>query len=231
MFDKCDVPLTRYEGSWPPPQGSAGSALNPSNRHQTKPVGRPTTSADATEFAWRVHDSIGDWTARVDTKASIALAIEAAVLGFVVTLAIGDGALTEAKGWIAALVLAGTIALVISVTLSVLVVFPQLRGRRSRKEYQNNFVYFGHLRHWRPVELQKRLAANPVRLDQLSRQLVNMSKIVWRKHVWLQWSLALFIGGVLLIGGALVKGSTFADSAPGSGYRATIPYDQTGDIA
>ena len=39
----------------------------------------------AQDFAWKVHDNLSDWTARVDVKASIALATEAAVLGFVIT--------------------------------------------------------------------------------------------------------------------------------------------------
>src|SRR3954454_8490903 len=38
------------------------------------------------DFAWRVHGALDAWTGKVDTKASITLAIESAVLGFVLTL-------------------------------------------------------------------------------------------------------------------------------------------------
>lgn len=102
------------------------------------------------------------------------------------------------------LLILGTGALTASVTLSVLVVFPQLRARKTRQEYPSNFIYFGHLRHWVPTELENRLAADPIPLAQLSLQLVNTSKIAWRKHVWLQWSLSLFIAGVLALATALV---------------------------
>jgi hypothetical protein len=171
-------------------------------------------TSGATEFAWRTHDAVGNWTARVDTKASIALAIEAAVLGFVVTLATGDGELADSSGWTSALLLGGVCVLLLSVALSILVVFPQLRGRKSRREHAQNFVYFGHLRHWNPTDLEARLAATPVRLAQLSRQLVHMSRIAWRKHVWLQWSLSLLMAGLLLVGAALVTSRTSAPPTP-----------------
>lgn len=156
------------------------------------------------EFAWRLHDGLGDWTARVDTKASIALAIEAATAGFVATLATGDGALANASGWPHGLLIAGVILLAASVIGSVAVVFPQLRGLKTKAESKVDFVYFGHLRHWESGELTKQLASNPMGLSQLSRQIVNMSKIAWRKHRWLQWSLGLFLASVLLIGIALM---------------------------
>ena len=38
------------------------------------------------DFAWRVHDALDSWTGKVDVKASIALALESAVFGFVVAL-------------------------------------------------------------------------------------------------------------------------------------------------
>lgn len=159
----------------------------------------------STEFAWRVHDGVGDWTARVDAKASIALAIEAAVASLVALMATGDGQLAEASELAAWFLGAGVLLIAASVVLSVLVVFPQLRGRATRREYSNDVVYFGHLRLWEPQRLAARLAEDSGELDVLSRQLVRMSKIAWRKHVWLQWSLALFVAGVLAVGGSFLS--------------------------
>ncbi|WP_420807801.1 Pycsar system effector family protein [Antribacter gilvus] len=195
-----------------------GSKPGP-NARRLRRRARQTTSAPDLEFAWRLHDGIGEWTARVDTKASISLAIEAAVLGFVVALASGDGVLSGARGWVALLLRIGIVALLLSTTLSVLVVFPQLRGRATRKEYPENVIYFGHLRHWDPVALENRLSTPVADLGQLSRQLVNMSRIVWRKHIWLQWSLALFVVGVALFGASLIVSEWQSGT-----YRSAIPY-------
>lgn len=153
------------------------------------------------EFAWKVHDELSDWTARVDVKASIGLAIEAAVLGFVVTLVTDThGPFIKAHRFQALTLGIGIACLVVGVFLAVLVVMPQLRSRASAREYQDNFIYFGHLRHWDPDTLSQRLVDDPVGLDQLSRQLVNMSRILWRKHIWLQWSLSAFMAGMALAG-------------------------------
>lgn len=182
------------------------------------------------EFAWKVHDVLSDWTARVDIKASISLAIEAAIGGFVVTFASGTGPLTHSTGWAAWTLDAGVAALALSIMLSILVVFPQLRGRKAKREYKDNFIYFGHLRYWDSTELKNRLSDDPVGLDQLARQLVNMSNIVWRKHVWLQWSMLLFLSGLLLIGFTLLRGPIASDfgnsqaaSRPQVEYIAVLP--------
>jgi hypothetical protein len=151
----------------------------------------------------------------VDAKASIALAIEAAVAGLVALMATGDGELADASGLAAWSLGVGVLLLAASVVLSVLVVFPQLRGRATRREYSNDVVYFGHLRLWDPQRLAARLAEDSGELDGLSRQLVRMSKIAWRKHVWLQWSLALFVTGVLAVGGSFL--SDRAASPPSGG--------------
>jgi hypothetical protein len=156
------------------------------------------------EFAWRVHDGLSDWTARVDVKASIALAIEAAVLGFVVTLTGDKGVLAHVSSFQAVFLLAGLAALFIAVVLTVLVILPILRARRTKAEYKTNYIYFGHLRHWSADDLADALKSDPVGLPQLSRQLVVMSKLVWFKHRCLQVSLISFVIGILLIGFTLV---------------------------
>lgn len=165
-----------------------------------------TGSIDAAgiDFAWRVHDGLSDWTARVDTKASIALAIEVAAAGFLVNLVTGRSDFIRSSALASVLFSLGSFTLAASVVLSVLVIFPQLRGRKSKLEAPNHFIYFGHLRHWEPAALEERLRGDKVGLTQLATQLVNMSQIVWRKHRWLQWSLAMFVAGVVLISGALL---------------------------
>lgn len=153
------------------------------------------------QFAWKVHDNLGQGTGRADTKASIALAIEVAILGFIISLS-GDGktgSLAELHGWRLTFYMASIAVLCFSIVMSLLTVIPQLRGRATKKEYKGNMIYFGHLRLWEPKDLAKALVTEIPESEQLARQLVNMSKISWRKHVFLQWSLiSLVIAGLLL---------------------------------
>lgn len=188
--------------------------LRRQRRHpETVAPAETTDSAKAVEFAWRVHEGIGSWTSRVDTKASIALAIEAVILGFAVNLATGTGELATASGVRLYLLGLGVLLLVASIVLSVAVIFPQLRRSKVRAEYRENFIYFGHLQHWHPEDLSVRLAGEPIPLEQISRQLVNMSTIAWRKHAWLQWSLGLLLTGILIIGSAVVANRIHGDAA------------------
>lgn len=148
-----------------------------------------------TDFGWRVHGAVESWTAKVDGKASIALAIEAATL----TLAIGftdsgrllDGLLVRQPVF----GLAGFALLCASVALAILVIFPRLRARKARRNWSNNAIYFGHLRFWNPSDLASFLKAGELSEIQLATQLVTMSKIAWWKHVALQWSLIALVLG------------------------------------
>lgn len=152
------------------------------------------------EFAWNVHDALDSWTGKVDTKASITLAIEAAIAGFVITLSANRGRLSGLHGYHADLEHVGLGFLGASVLASLFVVLPQLSRRKARKNWSTNMIYFGHLRRWDPNKLARALSSGEVpTTDQLARQLVQMSKIAWRKHAWLQWSL-----GFLLLGAALL---------------------------
>lgn len=183
-------------------------------------------AAPTYEFAWRVNDGINDWTARVDGKASTSLAIEAAVAAVVVLLATGDGELAHAHGLTGWILGCGVAALALAVLASVAVVFPQLRGFSTRKEYRTGVIYFGHLRHWDPGELARHLEQNPTDLAGLSQQLVRMSKITWRKHRWLQWSLALFVIGMVLVASALIRdrlADPLAPAGAASSVVATTP--------
>lgn len=161
-------------------------------------------SSGGLDFAWRVHDALDSWTAKVDVKASIALALESAVFGFVVALSEHGERLSGLSGSRLDWYHVGVGLLLFSVGASLAVVFPQLRRWRSRRDWRENTIYFGHLRHWDPSELAGRLGEPFPEAEELARQLVAMAKIAWRKHAWLQWSLvSLATGSACLVGVAI----------------------------
>jgi hypothetical protein len=154
---------------------------------------------DSAGVAWRIYDNLNDWTARVDTKASIVLAVEAASLALVVGLG-GEGSALDPGSGLARWSLGiGVLLLCCGVVFAGLVVLPQLRGWRLSRESKKNFVYFGHIRSWDPDALAKAIGSDPDMLDQVSRQVVIMSKIVWLKHIWLQWSLYSLIAALFFV--------------------------------
>ena len=157
------------------------------------------TESDGLQFAWRVHAALDSWTAKVDTKASISLAIETAVLGFIISLSGSEGPLSHLRGTDLALYRVGLTLIGVAVLLVLAVVFPQLNRRGARRDWKNKMIYFGHLRHWDVGILTKALQEESPRYEQLAAQLVQMSKIAWRKHVWLQWSLSVLVLGGLCV--------------------------------
>ncbi|MFF3942090.1 Pycsar system effector family protein [Streptomyces phaeofaciens] len=176
----------------PPP--APGTPLPP----PASPAPVPTP-AEALETAWRVHAALGEWTARVDTKASFALTLEAAALAAVTALASGGGlGLRTLPVVLLVVFVAGLLSLLGAICCAMLVVAPRTRGESTAAEAADNFVYFGHLRHWDPEGLRRALTTRDP-LPMLSRQLVVMSRIAWRKHRWVELSFALSgLGGVLL---------------------------------
>lgn len=153
----------------------------------------------ALDTAWRIHNAIGEWTARVDAKASFALALETAILASITTLSGKDRSLDRLHGWKELLPYwLGVSLLVFSALWILRVVAPQLRGSNTKRESKIDFVYFGHLRHWKPAELEKALREREL-LPVLSRQLVRMSDIAWAKHRRLQVSLWGSVIGTALV--------------------------------
>lgn len=154
--------------------------------------GKATSDAVAIDQAWRIHAALADWTGKVDAKASFALALESAAVLVVLRALEPDGPLAGLRfGWTQLLVWAGLTGLLVAVVLATLAVVPRLRrlgvlGRES----VDNFIFFGHLQFWRPVDLERRLRQGDV-LPSLTQQVLNMSKIAWRKHRLVQWSLRL----------------------------------------
>lgn len=162
---------------------------------------------DPLDTAWRIHAAVVDWTGKVDTKASFSLTLESALLLGVVALFQKDRRLNVLQDWwTTSISWAGIGALIMSVFLSASVVAPRLRGGKTRKEAARSYVYFGHLRHWEPADLERELRTGDP-LPVLSRQLVNMSKIAWQKHRRVQVSMGLAaLGAVLVAVGSAMNG-------------------------
>ncbi len=159
-----------------------------------KPLDLPNKSA-AAEDAWKIHQSIVDWTGKVDQKASFALAFQSAIVAAVLALSTGEGALSKLSGWEEALPYwLGIVCLAAAILFAVAVVKPSLRARKIESEAASNYIFFGHLRKWEPADLQRALERNEI-LPVLSRQLVVTSGIAWRKHRRLQLSLWLAVVG------------------------------------
>jgi len=155
----------------------------------------------AAEFAWRTHSAITDWTAKVDAKASIVLALESAITAAVITFSGRDRPLSALHGWPLATYRLGILFMAIGIALAGLVVFPYLDRRKARVQWRTEVIYFGHLRRWQASELADYLFDLSARaqLDILSRQLVTTSKIAWIKHARLQWSMLTAALGTLLL--------------------------------
>lgn len=155
---------------------------------------------DGLQDAWRVHDAQVQWTSQVDSKASFVLAIETAVAAGVVALASDGRRLSGLHDfWPITLFVVGVGLLVGALLAVAMVVRPRLRNPHLAEEAEENFIFFGHAKLWEPKALEQRLREGDL-LPQLSRQIVTMSKIAWRKHRYLQVSITLAILGSAFVG-------------------------------
>ncbi|TRO56053.1 Pycsar system effector family protein [Streptomyces sp. IB201691-2A2] len=154
---------------------------------------------EAVETAWRIHAEIGGWTTRVDAKASFALTLESAATAGIIALASDDHVLAQLDGWAArSLLWLGTALILLGGFFAMLVVIPRLRASKVKAEAPNNFIYFGHLMHREANELTNALKQTDI-LPALSRQLIVMSEIAWKKHRHVQLSFVLFGLGSLVV--------------------------------
>lgn len=153
-------------------------------------VARVTERASTTPG---VHGALDSWTGKVDSKASITLALETAVLGFVLSLSKRHERFDDLHGGGLLWFRVGVLCLCVAILFALLVVMPQLRRLQSRRIWRSNTVYFGHLRHWDPNDLAVHLRSAQIREKELARQLVTMSQIAWKKHSLLQISLILLL--------------------------------------
>lgn len=152
------------------------------------------------DFAWRTHSAITDWTAKVDTKASIVLSLGVALLGFLVTLSGTHRVFAHLHGWRHVFEITGLCLIAAGVLAAALVVAPRIDRRRARREWRANFVYFGHLRKWDRGDLRAKLQSlsEAEELDVLSGQLITTSRIAWWKHSLLQIAIAFIMSGSAL---------------------------------
>jgi hypothetical protein len=152
------------------------------------------------EFAWRVHTAMESWTAKADVKASILLAFEGGMAVLIVTSR--DLVLGYRERW-PAVVAAVTLGLLtLAIIAAAMVVMPTMgSARRHRAASREQWVFFGHLRHWSPTDLASRIGrlSRTDELDNLAGQLVRMSQINWRKHRLLQSSVVLTVAALCCI--------------------------------
>jgi hypothetical protein len=155
-------------------------------------------SKDAIETAWKIHGALADWTGKVDAKASFTLAIESALIAAIGTLSASGRLFTQRdRWWEETGYWTGVGLIAIGVFFAIRTVRPRLRRSDSKQESRENFIYFGHLRHWNEKDLTKALCGRDP-LPMLSRQLINMSKIAWQKHRRVQYSLAFASVGAVV---------------------------------
>ncbi|WP_432791421.1 DUF5706 domain-containing protein [Brevibacterium sp. K11IcPPYGO002] len=167
-------------------------------RRRNDLVSAPDNSK-AIDAAWRIHAAQIDWTGKVDAKAAFAFAIESAALATVIGLSAPGRLFSElGNGFLLTLYYTGLFGLLVSIAFAALVVFPRLRGRHTKAESADNFIYFGHARHWEATVLKTALAEVDL-LDQLSRQIVVMATIAWTKHKRVQWSVSSAVAAAALL--------------------------------
>jgi hypothetical protein len=152
----------------------------------------------ATDGAWKIFDAQNSWIERADVKASIILALEASILGFVVILSANHQALNVLHGVrrVADVVADGL--LLLSVLTSLSAITPHL-GRTKAAKKAKGIIYFGHLRHMTSEELGRAFRENRPTNKDVSEQVVILAAVSWRKHVKLQCSIVMLAIGVLLL--------------------------------
>lgn len=148
-------------------------------------TGRP----NLIEFAWRVHAAQEAWTAKVDGKASVLLALDG---GFILVVLSSQTWLirgSEPWNWYRASGLIGLWLLVLAIMSAAISVAP-ITGTSAahRAEHGNNFIYFGHTRLWQSTALATRMTELTFgdEILMVSRQIVAVSKLNWWKHRCLQ---------------------------------------------
>lgn len=176
--------------------------MKPLRARHAPPPAPPSPGADGAAFGWRVHEALQGWTATVDLKASVVLAVETAVTGAAAhELITSHGELHGATGLHLATAITALAALTAAVGCGLWVVFPRLERRKTARAASSGLIYFGHLRNRDAEDIARalgNLTPEEERL-QVARQLHVAGNVAWRKHAWLQASIALFAIGVALL--------------------------------
>lgn len=176
--------------------------MKPLRGRRAPPPAPPSPGVDGAAFGWRVHEALQGWTATVDIKASVVLAVETAVTGAAAhELITSHGELHGATGLHLATAITALAALTAAVGCGLSVIFPRLERRKTARAASSGLIYFGHLRNRDTEDIARalrNLTPEEERL-QVARQLRVTGKVAWRKHAWLQASIALFAIGVALL--------------------------------
>lgn len=162
-------------------------------------------TADPLETAWKLQAALADWTGKADTKASIALSIQSTVLALVGALATsGSGAKVQSiPGQV--LLWTGGCILLCGALLAVVAIAPNLGLERRGPGPEDDYLFFGHLRHFKPEVLEAALKSDST-LSALSRQIVVMSQIAWIKHRRVQFSFIFAVIGCASLGASAALG-------------------------
>lgn len=157
-------------------------------------------TVDPLEIAWKLQTSLDNSTGKADSKASFALAVQSTMLALVGILVHENQNLSNLRTSLALVILwAGIVLLACGACCAAAAVSPNLRKERRGPRPDDDFLFFGHLRHWDPVALEAALKEKDL-LPQLSRQIIVMSEIAWTKHRRVQWSFVLAATGSLALG-------------------------------
>lgn len=161
----------------------------------TQNTGPGPDEADSVAFSWAMYHAIREWIAMIDTKASIVLSLETALLGLVIALA------RPPAGQVRVFYYTGAGLLLVAIMLAGGAVFPQL-SRRFLRRWRGGFsIYFGQLRRWQPDELASALIAASARqrVRTIADDVVAISVIAWRKHTLIQGSMMIGFVACLLM--------------------------------
>ncbi|MEQ1699264.1 MAG: Pycsar system effector family protein [Ilumatobacteraceae bacterium] len=153
---------------------------------------------EAVDHAWKIHEAVLGWTEKVDSKANYVATIETALIVGAVAMQTSGRRFGHLHGMALVLYWVGLGLLILGLVMCVWVVRPRLRTAKVKTESTNNFIYFGHVKHWDPTALENAFYKQDM-LAMLSRQLVATSKIAWEKHLMLRWSVHLTAAGVLTL--------------------------------
>lgn len=148
--------------------------------------------------AWRIHDAQVDWTGKVDAKATFAFGLQSAAVATLVAFAAADRLFSGLRGWWLLPSGVGVLLVVVGALLAAMVVMPRLRARGLKGESDEDHIYFGHLQHLDSTEIERRLRRRDI-IPVLSRQIGRMSRITWKKHLRVMWSIRFGTAGGLVL--------------------------------
>lgn len=140
-----------------------------------------------------------EWTGKVDAKAGFVLTLDAAAIATGVALS-AEGMVFHGitESWLQVPYGLSLLLFVGAALLAVWAVAPALRPGKLKEEAKVDFIYFGHARHWESSDLAEALE-NQDPLPVVTRQVVRMAQIAWRKHSRVAWSTWLTGVGVVMM--------------------------------